>query len=185
MAKRNLLGDTIIRRDGIGRLYLMNRQEGGWKSSRVSVASEEALLDEYNVRLGEWTRDKCSEYCPVICIPRSEQPTLHDGEEPPFVLHDIGPRGQVGDSELEAFQTLMKHYGQRGPNMMDDSLHPVVVGDGITQEKIRELARGRAGYSTTLNFGARGITPEIQDEPTSSGVESDDPARALLKEKKP
>ena len=82
MAKQNLLGDTVIRRDGIGRLYLMNRQEGGWKSSRVSVASEGDLLDRFNVRLGEWTRDECSEYCPVTCLPRSEQPTLPDGEEP-------------------------------------------------------------------------------------------------------
>ena len=86
MAKQNLLGDTVIRRDGIGRLYLMNRQEGGWKSSRVSVASEEAILNEYNVRLGEWTEDSCSQYCPVHAMTRSEMPTLHDGEDPDEVV---------------------------------------------------------------------------------------------------
>lgn len=82
MAKQNLLSNTIIRRDGNGDLYLMNRLEGGWRSMAIQVSSEADLLDRFNVRLGEWTRDECSDYCPVICLGREEQPTLHDGEDP-------------------------------------------------------------------------------------------------------
>jgi hypothetical protein len=83
MSKVNLRADTVLRRnpeDG-GKPYLMNRQEGGWCQIAIPIGSEEELLAGYHVRLGEWSRDEYGEFCPVICIPRSEQPTLHDGEE--------------------------------------------------------------------------------------------------------
>lgn len=78
MAKTNLYADTVLRRDQAGMLWLMNHQEGGWRSTARPVKSEEAFLAEYNVRLGEWAKDKWSEFCPVTRIQRSEQPTLHD-----------------------------------------------------------------------------------------------------------
>lgn len=86
----------------------------------IQVSSEADLLDRFNVRLGEWTRDECSEYCPVICLGREEQPTLHDGEDP----------------EVEAFRSVAA--ANPGPNILDDGY----------------LARGRAGYSSTLGFGS-------------------------------
>jgi hypothetical protein len=49
------------------------------------VKSEEALLAEYNVRLGGWLEDECLEYCPVIPLTREEMDTLHDGEDPQYV----------------------------------------------------------------------------------------------------
>jgi len=83
MSKVNLLADTVLRRDHEdgGRLYLMNRQEGGWCQIAIPVGSEEEFLANYNAHLGSWSRDEYGEFCPVIRIPRSEQPTLHDGEE--------------------------------------------------------------------------------------------------------
>lgn len=83
MSKISLYGDTVLRRDG-DQLYLMNRQEGGWREKAIPVGtSEEEFLASYNVHLGCWSRDEHGEFCPVICIPRSEQPTLHD--IPPMV----------------------------------------------------------------------------------------------------
>ena len=130
MAKRNLLGDCVLRRDAKGNLWLMNRQEGGWRSWSDPVKSEAALLEEYNVRLGEWTKDSCSEYCPVTRIPRSELPTLHDWEELP----------QDGLAcERHAFNRIQEVNGLKGPNLLDDShatgaragMKPVVVVDGL------------------------------------------------------
>lgn len=156
MAKRNLLGDCILRRGSLGELYLMNRQEGGWRSALFPVKSEETLLDEYNVRLGEWTKDECSEYCPVIRLSREEMDTLHDGEvSETFHFHDVGMRGQSTESvdaaehvvmgalgtEAEAFNRLREFYGVRGPNLLND---------GITKEKIRELIQEQH------DFGPRG-----------------------------
>jgi len=130
MAKRNLLGDCVLRRDPKGDLWLMNRQEGGWRSWADPVKSEAALLAEFNVRLGEWTRDSCSEYCLVTRIPRSEQPTLHDGE----VIPEPGLA-----CERHAFKRIQDVNGLSGPNMLDDScasgpkagMKPVVIVDGL------------------------------------------------------
>lgn len=86
MAKHTLLADTVLRRDGAGDLYLMNRQDHGWSSYAYSVKSEAWFLEHYNARLGEWSRDEHGEFCPVTRLPRSEQPTLHDSEEPPDLV---------------------------------------------------------------------------------------------------
>ena len=60
----------------------MNRRDTGWSLSSIPIANEETLLRVFNVQLGKWTKDEFSDYCPVMCIPRSELPTLHEGEEP-------------------------------------------------------------------------------------------------------
>jgi hypothetical protein len=79
MSKIDLYGDTVLRKDGDGgELYLMNRQEGGWRQHARPVGTEEAFLDQYHVRLGEWSRDEYGEFCPVYCLSRSELPTLND-----------------------------------------------------------------------------------------------------------
>jgi hypothetical protein len=67
-AKKILFEDTVLRKDAEGNLYLMNYPEKGWRSSAFRIPNEDALLATYNVRLGEWTQDKFSEYCPVIRI---------------------------------------------------------------------------------------------------------------------
>lgn len=115
MSKISLFGDTVLRKDG-DQLYLMNRQEGGWRQQAIPVGSETEFLAKYNARLGEWSRDEHGEFCPVTCIPRSEQPTLHDMVEvgPTFTgktqcytvltdpangqvtLHDVGMQGVNG-----------------------------------------------------------------------------------------
>jgi hypothetical protein len=197
MAKRNLFGDCVLRRDGIGRLYLM-KLEGGWNSPRISIVSEQDLLAEYNVRLGDWTRDEVSDFCPVVCIPRSEQPTLHEGEEPPFVLDDIGPRGQVGDTELEAFKRLLAAH--QGLNFVCDSFEPdpekseafnrfvaqtdgykvrhdgpVLVGDEITPERVREIAR-----AIPFGIGVELLTPIDASDPNEPW--SNAAIRRVLKE---
>jgi hypothetical protein len=63
----------------------MNRQEGGWRSALFPVESEETLLGEYNVRLGEWTKDECSEYCPVHVL-SSEEATLPEVKRPVVIV---------------------------------------------------------------------------------------------------
>jgi len=149
MAKQNLSSNTVIRRDGTdGDLYLMNRLEGGWRALAVPVASEEALLAKYNVRLGVWTRDEYSEYCPVLCLGREELSTI------PPPAHDMKPvvivdglnvlRGYslMGDgviSEKEAFEAIVRTNA--GPNLMDDSYKsgPILVDDEITHEKVHDL----------------------------------------------
>jgi hypothetical protein len=74
-AKTILFRDTVLRKDAMGRLYLMNYPEKGWLSSALVMPSEGALLAIYKVRLGEWTQDKFSEYCPVIRILPDETKT--------------------------------------------------------------------------------------------------------------
>lgn len=160
MAKRNLLGDCVLRRGSLGELYLMNRQEGGWRSALFPVKSEETLLDEYNVRLGEWTKDECSEYCLVTRIPRSELPTLHDGERPSevetFPFDDIGPRGETPidpNLESEAFRSIREVYEFNKLNLLDDS---------FTREDLRELLRSQH------DIGPRGTMCDLA--PTMIGV---------------
>jgi hypothetical protein len=63
--KSSIFTDTVLRKDGAGNLFLMNRQEAGWSSSAIPMPSEEYLLGHYNVTLGKWTADKHGEYCPV------------------------------------------------------------------------------------------------------------------------
>jgi hypothetical protein len=144
MAKRNLLGNCVLRRDSREMLWLMNHQEGGWRSTMLPVESVEWFLATYNARLGEWAKDECSEYCPVTTLSREEMETLHDGEEPtPETFHfdDIGPRGvnPIGDRELEAFRALMEAHP--GPTFLDD---------GLTQGGLRELLKEQH------DFGPRG-----------------------------
>jgi hypothetical protein len=99
--KQDLYGDTVLRRDG-DQLYLMNRQEGGWREWAVPVESEAYVLSKWNVRLGEWSRDEHGEFCPVTRIPRSEQPTLHDGEE----AHQVELRELATSSESEGLPAV-------------------------------------------------------------------------------
>lgn len=66
--KIDLYGNTVLRRDPKGLLFLMHRQEKGWSSSYIRVDSEEHLLSRFNVTLGEWTKDEHSPYVPVICV---------------------------------------------------------------------------------------------------------------------
>ena len=199
MAKQNLFSNTVIRRDGTGGdLYLMNRLEGGWRSLAVPVASEEALLAKYNVRLGAWTRDEYSEYCPVLCLGREELSTIPPPapDMKPVVIVDglnvLKGYSLMGDgviSEKEAFEAIVQTNG--GPTLMDDSYksgpvlvddgttkkvhdlldahpelveigsggQPFMVGDGITHETVRELARGRAGYSSALGPSTLPVDP--------------------------
>ena len=117
MSKKNLLGDTVLRRDHEGKLHLMNRKEGGFRSWAMPIDSEESLLALYNVRLGAWDRDEHGEYCPVSRIPREEQPTLHDGEEvsETFKLHDFGPRGVAPALEHSVLSPLLHEGVRRKP----------------------------------------------------------------------
>lgn len=67
-AKINIFADTVLRRNLSNELFLMNHQETGWSSSAVPMRSVEHLLERYNVRIGDWTTDKFSEYCPVYRV---------------------------------------------------------------------------------------------------------------------
>jgi hypothetical protein len=87
MKKLSLYADTVLRKNGV-QLLLMNRQKGGFRSWSISIESEKWLMDNYNVRLGEWSRDKYGEYCPVICIPQEEKVSC--GEESGFEWHNGG-----------------------------------------------------------------------------------------------
>jgi len=66
--KINIFADTVLRKNLEGVLFLMNHQETGWGSSAVPMRSVEHLLEGYNVRLGDWTTDKYSAYCPVYKV---------------------------------------------------------------------------------------------------------------------
>ena len=71
------LRDAVLRRDIDGQLYLMICQEGGWRQKAILVG-DETELSKYNARLGTWSRDEHGDFCPVICLSRSEQPTVND-----------------------------------------------------------------------------------------------------------
>jgi hypothetical protein len=64
--KIKIFKDTVLRRDTSGKLYIMNHPEKGWSSSSYEIASEESLVEVYDVKLGEWSKDKFGEYCPVL-----------------------------------------------------------------------------------------------------------------------
>lgn len=63
--KKSLFQDTVLRRDAKGQLFLMNRPEKGWASYGIPYPSEQAVLDEWNVTIGPWTKDRFSAYAPV------------------------------------------------------------------------------------------------------------------------
>jgi hypothetical protein len=63
--KMILFGNTVLRKDNNGNLFLMNRMETGWSSSSISIDSIEQLLNNFQVTLGEWNKDKFGEYCKV------------------------------------------------------------------------------------------------------------------------
>jgi len=81
MNKQSLFADTVLRRSAEGQLYLMNRQEGGFREMRFPIESEQWLVDHYHVQVGEWTRDEHGECCPVTQISsRGEQTTMEEDE---------------------------------------------------------------------------------------------------------
>jgi len=102
MAKRNLLGDCVLRRDSLGMLWMMNRQEGGWRSDMLPVQSEKVFLDTYNARLGEWTKDECSEYCLVTALSSEEEP-IPDTKKS-VIMVDGGGNILVGFSIFDALE---------------------------------------------------------------------------------
>jgi hypothetical protein len=63
--KLNILADTVLRKNIYGIFFLMNRQDTGWASASIPIPSVEDLLKGYNVRIGDLTKDKYSEYYPV------------------------------------------------------------------------------------------------------------------------
>ena len=110
--------------------------------------------------------------------------------EPPFVFDDVGPRGQVGDNELEAFKRLLAaHPGLNfvsdsfepdpeksaafdrfmaqtdGYKVRHDSPAPVLVGDEITPERVREMICGTDGYGTAFGIGVELLTPIDASDP--------------------
>jgi hypothetical protein len=123
MEKTNLYTDTVLRRDQAGMLWLMNHQEGGWRSTALPIKSEEAVLAEYNVRLGEWAKDKWSEYCPVTRVPRSEQPTLHD-----WVEGGLTPEQALGVAMVDALEALYEEGA-----VEDRCFQPSKVQAGLQQ----------------------------------------------------
>ena len=94
MTKKTLFADTVLRKDG-DQLYLMNRQEGGFRSFGIPIESEGALLAQYDVWLGKWDRDEHGAFCPVIRVVGSKPPTL-----------DHYPLN--GATEKEAFKALVE-----------------------------------------------------------------------------
>lgn len=104
MTKKTLYADTVLRK-GRNQLYLMNGQ-GGWRQDwAIPVESEQWLVDHYHVRVGEWSQDEHGDFCPVIRVPRSEQPTLHEGETPPE---------EEGFAELSRAQALGRALYEEG-----------------------------------------------------------------------
>jgi len=102
MAKHNLLADTVLRRDGAGDLYLMNRKDHGWASYAYTVKSEEAFLASYNATLGEWDRDEHGPFCPVTRVqPEATPPAIALA----VVMVDAHEALTFGE-ELEAFRSL-------------------------------------------------------------------------------
>lgn len=70
MAKRKLESPTVIRLDTTGNghtikpgsFWLMNRRETGWSSFGYNYATLGALLDEWDLELGEHGQDKASTF---------------------------------------------------------------------------------------------------------------------------
>jgi hypothetical protein len=101
--KINLVSEVVVRRRD-GKLYLMNTRATGWQFSSIPINSEKILLRVFNVQLGEWTRDEYSEYCPVHSLPRSELPTLHDGEKPASEMKVLWEIADVGAEYSHGFR---------------------------------------------------------------------------------
>lgn len=64
--KIKLFGSTVLRKDSIGKLFLMNHQEKGWSSNGIQISSLADLQNRFDVVLGRWLHDECSEYIEVI-----------------------------------------------------------------------------------------------------------------------
>lgn len=72
-AKRSLFQSTVIRLRKVGAattFFIANHPEKGWASYGVEYPTLDALLDEYDVRLGAWGEDGCSVF--VEAHPRAQ-----------------------------------------------------------------------------------------------------------------
>jgi hypothetical protein len=72
--KISLFSDVIVRRSK-GKLWLTNRRDTWLDPSAIPIANLERILEIFNVKLGEWTQDEYSEYCPVIRL-KTNDPSL-------------------------------------------------------------------------------------------------------------
>lgn len=63
--KKNLFEDTVLRRDKKGQIHLMNHPAKGWASYGIPYASEQDVLDEWNVTIDPWTMDKYGDVAKV------------------------------------------------------------------------------------------------------------------------
>lgn len=52
-----LFSDTILRKDGAGQLWLMNKPDKGWSSFAIPVGSEAHVSVFYNATVGPWQSD--------------------------------------------------------------------------------------------------------------------------------
>lgn len=140
MTKKTLFADTVLRKDG-DQLYLMNRQEGGFRSFGIPIESEGALLAQYDVWLGKWDRDEHGAFCPVIRVVGSKPPD-RDPEASAFKVMKMTPelRGKV-DRAMAARGLELVPYVVAGK---------VIRGD--SWEEIR--ARSLGGMSRAQALGA-------------------------------
>ena len=120
--KRTLLGECVLRRDGSGQLFLMNRKETGWGSYAISMSSEESFLSKYNATLGEWSKDEHGDYCPVTPIEHKTSPATVALAVAMVDAHEL----LEGPNELEAFKQLMDAMGPRTV-LVDDGYKPRVL----------------------------------------------------------
>jgi hypothetical protein len=61
-----LFGETVLRRDEKGNLWLMNHAEKGWASYAIPVERETDVLVKYNAVLGTWSEDVHGLCAPVV-----------------------------------------------------------------------------------------------------------------------
>lgn len=63
--RKDLFEDTVLRRDKKGQIHLMNHPAKGWASYGIPYASEQDVLDEWNVTIDPWTTDKYGDVAKV------------------------------------------------------------------------------------------------------------------------
>jgi hypothetical protein len=137
-----LFADTVLRKDG-DQLYLMSRQEGGFRSWAIPVESEEWLMDHYQVRVGEWSRDEHGLFCPVTRIPKE------DPDERDFKFHDVGMRGMGAPVQPSMEHSVLAPYLRDGSTERE----AFVVTDGYKDDHTKPYPEDQLGRNGSVVFG--------------------------------
>jgi hypothetical protein len=71
--KMTLFAPTVIRFAESGKVWMMNREDGGWNRAGFGYSSLPSLLEAWDVQTGEFGRDECSYFLRVSPNPEVKE----------------------------------------------------------------------------------------------------------------